>query len=305
MKKVGIGIAFLIALGAISVLVWFLQDKTVAVLQPRGFIAGHEGSLMIFAGLLAAVVVIPVFIFALFIAIRYREGGTADYKPDWNHNYKISALWGLILLTVISTLGVVSWKSTHELDPHKAITTAARPMTIQVVALQWKWLFIYPEQHIATINYVAFPELRPVTFALTSDAPMNSFWIPQLGGQMYAMQGMDTRLHLMADGPGEYAGSAAEISGAGFASMRFKVKSTTQQGFDNWVASVKASPDSLNFDNYKQLAKPSELTKPMYYASAQAGLYDMIMMQFMPRNNSSPSKNTNVNTDMSPSMSRM
>jgi cytochrome o ubiquinol oxidase subunit 2 len=150
-----------------------------------------------------------------------------------------------------------------------------------VIALDWKWLFIYPEQRIATVNYVAFPEKTPVNFQITADAPMNSFWIPQLGGQIYAMPGMSTKLHLMADRTGEFRGSSANISGEGFAGMTFTAKSDTSAGFDRWVKSIKQSPNQLSLGTYDQLAKPSQDNPPMYYSLKEHNLYDIVVMKFM------------------------
>jgi cytochrome o ubiquinol oxidase subunit 2 len=150
------------------------------------------------------------------------------------------------------------------------------------VALQWKWLFIYPEQNIATVNFVEFPNSTPVNFQLTADAPMNSFWIPELGGQMYAMPGMSTQLHLMADRPGEFNGSAAEISGKGFSGMKFIAKATSQKDFDTWVKSVKQSSNMIDLSKYNKLAEPSENNPVITYASVEKDLYNSIIMKFMP-----------------------
>ncbi len=174
------------------------------------------------------------------------------------------------------------YSSSHSLEPSKAIASNQPPLKIQVIALQWKWLFIYPEQNIATLNYVQFPANRPVAFEITADAPMNSFWIPSLGGQIYAMEGMSTRLNLMADKPGEFRGSSANISGKGFAGMNFTAKASTQVEFDLWVnQAVKRSDRRLTIMSYHKLAKPSEDNPLIYYASVEAGLYNAVIMKFM------------------------
>jgi cytochrome o ubiquinol oxidase subunit 2 len=150
-----------------------------------------------------------------------------------------------------------------------------------VVALQWRWLFIYPAQGIATINYLELPSNTPVNFQLTADAPMNSFWIPQLGGQMYAMPGMSTQLHLEASNPGQFNGSAAEINGAGFAGMKFQVVAAASSDFDNWVAAVKNGPNHLDQAEYQRLARPSEDSAVAYYSAVPFDLYNSVIIKYM------------------------
>jgi cytochrome o ubiquinol oxidase subunit 2 len=176
---------------------------------------------------------------------------------------------------------VVTWNSSHNLDPYKPLASNVKPLTIQVVALQWKWLFIYPEQGIATVNFAQIPEDVPINFEITSDAPMNSFWIPQLGGQIYAMPGMSTKLHLMAEEPGDYRGSSANISGEGYWAMRFTTRASSQEKFDDWVAEVKTSKQWLDAAEYKQLAKPSEDEPQIFYSAFDDDLYDTVVMKYM------------------------
>ena len=281
--KSNVIIALLIISDAMLFAYIYLRGHTVAVLQPRGYIALQERHVMMIAILLMIIVVIPVFILAFHVATTYHtKNSKAAYEPDWDHNTRLQvAVWGIPFL-VICALAYLTWGYAHKLDPHQAIASSEKQMTIQVVALRWKWIFIYPEQGIATENYVVFPEKTPVQFELTAyEAPMNSFWIPQLGGQIYAMSGMATQTHLIADGIGEYQGSTSEISGAGFADMRFKAHSVTQKDFDAWVASVKQSPTKLTMDKVKQLAKPSADHNTVSYSSTDDNLYTTIVMQYM------------------------
>jgi len=185
-------------------------------------------------------------------------------------------------LIIILILSVITWKSSHQLNPFKPLTSDKKPVTIQVVALQWKWLFIYPEQGIATVNFIQFPEKRPVNFEITADAPMNSFWIPQLGGQIYAMPAMRTKLHLIADEVGTYRGLSTNISGKGFAGMTFNAKASSEAEFEQWVSEVKRSGKSLEFANYKQLVEPSEYVPVSYYSLPDRNLFDQIMQQYEP-----------------------
>lgn len=259
----------------------FFRHLDIAVLAPAGVVAAKERDLMIAATLLTLIVVIPVFVLLIYIIYTYREGNTeAKYEPEWT-NRNLEFVWWGIPFAIITALGVIIWQSSHSLDPYKPLASDVKPLTVQVVALQWKWLFIYPEQNIATVNYVEFPEDRPVNFQITSDAPMNSFWIPKLGGQIYAMSGMNTALSLMADEPGVYQGSSANLSGKGFAGMKFDAKAVTAADFDAWVASVRQSPQALDRAGYLKLAAPSENVPPTDYSSTEFALYDKIIASYM------------------------
>ncbi len=282
-KKLFFIFFILLAIGFFVVLFTVTRGSTFAILEPKGLIAGKERTLLITATLLSLVVIVPVYVFMFAIAWKYRASNTkATYTPDSVTTPLMQALWWGIPSVIISILGFIMWTHVHELDPHKAIAASTPPMTIQVVSLQWKWLFIYPEQNIATLNYVVFPEKTPITFLLTSDAPMNSFWIPQLGGQMYTMPGMTNTTHLIADTRGEFRGSTAEISGSGFAGMKFVAKSASKEDFDAWVQSVKQSAQPLAFTTYTTLAEPSENVPPTSYAPVENDLYNKILMKFMP-----------------------
>lgn len=285
-NKYKLAFLLLILVTIVVLVIVFLSQQNFAVLNPKGIIALKERDVLLTASLLGLIVVIPAIILTFFIAWKYRESNTsAKYAPDWKHSKIFELTWWAIPATIILILAVITWKNTHELDQYKPIESAKKPITIQVVALQWKWLFIYPEQNIATVNFVQFPEDTPINFELTADAPMNSFWIPQLGGQMYAMAGMKTKLHLMADEPGVFAGSAAEISGQGFAEMKFSAQATSQADFESWVNLVKESTDILNLEKYDQLANPSENNQVAYYSLSEVKLYDTIVMKFMaPKN---------------------
>jgi len=182
---------------------------------------------------------------------------------------------------IILVLGIVTWRSTHELDPYKPLASRAQPLTIDVVALDWKWLFIYPAQHIATINEVAFPANTPVNFRITSDTVMNVFFIPQLGSQIYAMAGMQTQVPLIADQEGVYDGLSTNFSGAGFPDMQFKAHATSQAGFDAWVRQVRASKSALGFANYGELAKASEKAPVAYFSSVEPMLFAAVLAKYM------------------------
>jgi cytochrome o ubiquinol oxidase subunit 2 len=281
-RRLKIIVILLIALGGILLLTHLAQQGTLAVFNPKGMIATKERSLMLTATLLMLIVVIPVLVLTFGIAWKYRASNTkAKYTPYWDHHTGLEAIWWGLPCAIILILAIVTWNASHDLDPSKALASANKPITIQVIALEWKWLFIYPDQDIATVNFVEFPENTPVNFEITSDAPMNSFWIPQLGGQMYAMAGMSTHLHLIADAPGSFAGSSANLSGSGFAGMKFTAKSTTQSDFDQWIQQIKLLPGSLTMDEYNKLAQPSKDTTTLAYPSKEPNLYDKVIMKFM------------------------
>ncbi len=274
-------ISVLVIIAAIAVSVLYIRSHSIAVLDPKGMIGEKERDLIITASLLMLIVVIPVFVFALFFAWKYRAGNKARHDPDWEHNYIAEYCWWGVPLFIVVILAVITWKSSHELNPFKPLDSTTKPLTIQVVALEWKWLFIYPEQGIATINFVQFPEKTPINFEITADAPMNSFWIPQLGGQIYAMPAMRSKLHLIANEVGSYRGASANISGEGFAGMVFTANSSTDADFNQWVLSVQQSSGQLNLDTYNQLVEPSAYNPVAYYKLGQPDLFDQIMMKYM------------------------
>ncbi|HSW96374.1 MAG TPA: COX aromatic rich motif-containing protein [Candidatus Saccharimonadales bacterium] len=276
-------ILLLIAFDIVLFLWILLHGHALSVLDPKGLIALKERNLILIAVSLGFLIIVPVLIILFSIAWKYREGNTkTKYAPDAvNTRWDQSILW-VIPIIVMCILAVITWKTTHELDPYKPIVANAKPLTIQVIALRWKWLFIYPDQHIATVNYIRFPIHTPVNIELTADdAPMNSFWIPGLVGQMYAMTGMKTQLHFLSDTPGKFTGSAAEISGQGFAGMRFVAEATSEIEFNTWVQSVQQSSKPLDTKTYSQLLIPSENSLISMYAPVEKDLYNTIIMKYM------------------------
>ncbi len=280
MRKIVAGICILV--GFVVVLALLLQGHTIDVLQPAGIVADKQKHLIIIATLLAIIVVIPVYALTIGVAWKYRASNKkARYTPDWDHDKLIEGVWWGIPIILIGILSVITWQSSHELDPFRAIKSDKPTQKIQVVALQWKWLFIYPEEKIATVNFVHIPVDRPVDFEITADAPMNSFWIPQLGGQIYAMSGMTTHLHLQASKAGTYQGSSANISGEGFADMRFTTEAESEGDFQEWIEDAKTSKDVLDTTAYKTLAAPSRNNNKTTYVLADEKLFDTVIMKFM------------------------
>ncbi|MDO6840423.1 ubiquinol oxidase subunit II [Paraglaciecola chathamensis] len=268
---------------ALTASILLLSGCEGGVLDPKGQVGIDEKYLIVVATVLMLLVVIPVIGMTLYFAWRYREGREHEiYDPKWAHSTKIEVVVWLIPIVIIAILGTLTWYSTQELDPYKPLDHKHEPITIQVVSLNWKWLFIYPEQGIATVNEVVFPKDVPVEFKITSDTTMNSFFIPQLGSQIYSMAGMTTRLNLIANEAGEFDGISANYSGAGFTGMKFKaIAKDSEQDFEKWVSAVKHSPATLSDDSYAQLAKHSENNPVSYYGSVDSQMFQHIVMQFM------------------------
>jgi cytochrome o ubiquinol oxidase subunit 2 len=264
-----------------TVIGYFVTRGSVDVFSSTGPIAARERALIIFAAVLSSIVIIPVFILTGFIAYRYRETNHhAKYSPDFDHSVLFESIWWGIPIAIIGTLAVVTWRSSHSLDPRAALVSNKTPLTIQVVALQWRWLFLYPEQGVASMNYVEMPVNRPVRFEITSDAPMNSFWLPKLGGQIYAMSGMETRLNLMASQTGNYRGVSANISGDGFADMVFTARAVPPSQFDSWAQDARNSK-ALTGAYYRSLSRPSDDNKPATFNLQDTTLFHDILMSYM------------------------
>lgn len=277
-KIIGLALVLLVTLTAAG---WYGLTHGLAVLESRGTIGAQERRLMIIATLLMLIVVVPVYILTFYIAWKYRAGNkSARYQPDLDGNRKLEFTWWAVPGVIIFILSIMAWNSSHSLDPFRQLSNGGPAMEVQVVALPWKWLFIYPDKNIASVNFVELPVNRQVDFNITSDAPMNSFWIPQLGGQIYAMAGMSTHLHLMADTPGDYRGVSANISGRGFAGMTFTARAVSQANFDKWLASAAVGAKQLDQSAYDQLAQPSENNPVTYYSAVQPGLYDKLLLKY-------------------------
>lgn len=282
------GFAVLI-LGFVLLTIHYFQDKTIAVFEPRGVIASQQRDIIVATLLLSLIVVIPVFVLTFWISWKYREGNKKPkkYSPDWDGNRWLEVTWWLIPLVLIAIISVITWRTSHSLDPYKPLVSDVKPLKVQAIALDWKWLFIYPEKDIATVNHLFIPIDTPINFDITADAPMNSFWIPQLGGQVYAMAGMNTKIHLMADQSGDYRGSSANISGKGFSKMHFTTYAVPPKEFDTWINLAGSSPESLSLLAYNELAKPSTNQDLATYSGVERELYDTIMMKYMMPGNGS------------------
>ena len=248
------------------------------VFDPKGPVGKTEMDLIIFSVVLCAIVIIPVLFLLVYIVYRYRDkpGNTAPYQPEWADSKVLEIIWWGIPIIIIGVLGFYTAKTTFALT--KPPTQNVKPITVQVTNLDWKWLFTYPGQKIGTVNYAEIPTGTPVQFVLTSDAPMNSFWVPQLGGMEYTMPGMAMGLWLQADKPGTYFGSGASFTGAGFAHMQFQVVAKPEAEFNQWVDSVKKSAPALTEAGYKDLAKQG-LAQKQDFGSIPDNLFENIVLK--------------------------
>jgi cytochrome o ubiquinol oxidase subunit 2 len=254
---------------------------SMPVLDPKGPIALAERNLLLTAVVLMLIVIIPVFVMAILFAWRYRASNTqADYRPDWSYSARIDAVIWLVPALIVIALGVLLWSNTHKLDPYRKIDASVPPLEIQVVAQDWKWLFIYPEQGIAAVNELVFPAGKPLSLKITSDTVMNSFYVPALGGQIYAMAGMRTELNLKADAPGKFAGRNTQYSGAGFSDQHFQAFAASAGDFDAWVATARQARDKLDAETYRALATPRRSHPVTYYSAVESGLFDAIIAKY-------------------------
>ncbi|AXB75108.1 ubiquinol oxidase subunit II [Novosphingobium sp. P6W] len=298
------------ALGLAGMLTAALSGCNTVVLDPAGDVARQQGDLVIVSVLLMLLIVIPVMAAVVIFAWKYRASNKdAKYEPDWDHSTQLELLIWTAPLLIIICLGAVTWTSTHLLDPYRtigridhetAVAADAKPLEVEVVALDWKWLFIYPEQGIATVNELVVPTGRPLQFKITSSSVMNSFYVPAMAGQIYAMPGMETRLHAVMNETGVFKGFSANYSGAGFSSMHFAAHSVDDAGFAKWVGEVKASGKQANTGQtadaplpeapaamplggkldratYLQLEKPSEKVPVIRFSAVDPELYGAIV----------------------------
>ncbi|MBE3638530.1 ubiquinol oxidase subunit II [Mangrovicoccus sp. HB182678] len=248
------------------------------VLFPAGWVGAQQRDLLVISTLLMLVVIIPVIFMAIYFPVKYRADreDKSDYDPAFAHSNKLEAIvWGGPII-IILILGWLTWIYTHRLDPYRPLDMAGEPVEVEAVSLDWKWLFIYPQYGIASVNELAVPEGRPINFRLTSSTVMNTFSVPALGGMIYSMAGMETKLHLVADETGTFAGRSAHYSGPGFSWMTFDTISMEEGDFEGWIEKVRAEGGELSRASYLELEKPTIAEPVHYYASVADGLFDRV-----------------------------
>jgi len=276
-------ILLLLALLVLGLILAFMMNgMDVALLNPKGLVANEQSKLLVISTLIILGFGLPVIFTLYYFAWKYREGNQKSAFAPNTQNSKLflAFAWGGPLATVI-LLATLMIPATHDLAPQKSIQSTEKQLTIQVVALSWKWLFIYPEQNVASVNFAQIPVDTPVRFELTADeAPMSAFWIPHLGGMLYAMTGHINPLNLVAQTAGDYPGSSAELNGDGFAGMKFTARASSREDFDAWVATTKQSDVSLNNAEYKKLLEPSHDNKAAFYTNLNPDLYGDIISKY-------------------------
>lgn len=270
------------------VAVLFLAGCKTVVLAPSGDVAAQQRDLLVISTLLMLIIIVPVMLMTGLFAWHYREKNRdSTYHPDWDHSTKLELVIWAIPLLIIVTLGAMTWVGTHLLDPYRPLQTASAshadsvptaiaveaPLQVQVVALDWKWLFIYPEYGVASVNEMAVPVDRPIEFTLTSSTVMNAFYIPAMAGMIYAMPGMETKLHGVFNEAGDYHGLASHYSGAGFSGMNFTAHADDQAGFDEWITKLRESDDVLDRPRYLELEQPTENVPPMAFGQVDPQLF--------------------------------
>ena len=245
------------------------------VLDPQGPIGAAERTILLDSTAIMLAVIVPVIVLTLVFAWWFRAGNTnATRLPDWSYSGRIEVIvWSIPTLT-IGFLGGIAWLGSHDLDPGAAIASDVPAIRVDVVAMDWKWLFIYPDFHVASVNRLVVPAGAPISFRLTSASVMNSFFAPQLGSMIYAMSGMTTRLNLLVDRPGTTPGLSAQFSGDGFSDMRFDVVALDRQGFENWIGTTRSGGGKLDDQGYRQLARPSAALAPMTFGDVTPGLFE-------------------------------
>lgn len=268
-------------------LIALLSGCNLVVLHPSGDIAAQQRDLLLQSTGLMLIIILPVMFLTVFFAWRYRQSNrSARYEPKWDHSTQLElVIWGAPLLIIIC-LGALTWMGTHLLDPYRPLDRIAegrpvnpdvKPLEVDVVALDWKWLFIYPQYGVATLNQLAAPVDRPIDFKITATSVMNSFYIPALAGQIYAMPGMETSLHAVMNKPGVFGGISANYSGAGFSGMHFTFSSLSDADFDKWIATAKAGSGTMARADFLELERPTENEPPRSYAKVDADLFSAIV----------------------------
>ncbi len=257
-------------------------NEATGVLNPKGIITFQERQLLFDALALMLIVVIPVIIMSFAFIYRYHHKRSGkDYRPNWSHNTFLEVIWWGVPCVIVVILGIMTWHMSHKLDPYRRIDVPGKPLEVNVVALPWNWLFIYPEQNIATLNTLTIPKDRQVEFFLTSDnVPMSAFFIPQLGSQIYTMAGMRTRLHLVGTELGNFKSLNSQYNGDGFSDMHFITHVVTDEDFAKWVTKIKQSTQKLDNEQYRNLREPKIAAPMQVFAGVKPGLFTQIIQSY-------------------------
>lgn len=272
-------------LGIAAGCAFLLSSCNRGILDPIGPVASAEKQILINSTAIMLAIILPTMIATIAFAFWFRRGNSkATYRPDWEYSGAIEmVVWAIPILTIM-LLGGITWIGSHDLDPSKPLKSNVPAVRVDVVSLDWKWLFIYPDQGIATVNQLVVPAGTPVSFRLTSATVWNVFWVPQMGTMIYTMPRMATRLNLQADKQGSFNGLSGHFSGDGFPGMEFKVHSLPPAQFASWAQGARSSGQVLDGRGYAELSKPSSYVKPMIYGAVAPGLFDAIIANRAPPN---------------------
>ena len=270
------------------------------VLEPKGPVGAAESNILIISSIIMLAIIVPTIIGTLAFAWWYRASNDkAQYRPDFAYSGRVElVVWSVPFLTIIF-LGAIAWVGAHDLDPAKALTSSKKPLEVQAVSLDWKWLFIYPEQHVAAVNQLVVPAATPVHYTLISASVWDSFFVPQLGSQIYTMKGMTTQLYMMSDAEGTFHGLSTHFSGDGFSDMNFVLKAVSDDAFAAWVKQTRGGGPTLDEASYAQLAKQSIADPPSTYASIDPALFDRIVAEKVP-SGPGPTKGSEGAVDITP-----
>jgi len=251
--------------------------------RPVGPVAANDGLILIDATIIMLAIIVPTILLAFWMAWRYRASNTkADYLPNWSYSGRIEAVvWSIPILTIMFIGGVI-WIGSYQLDPFRPLDSRTPPLEVQVVSLDWKWLFIYPREGIATVNQLVVPAGTPVHFSITSASVFNTFFVPRMGSMIYAMPGMVSQLNLQADRPATFLGQSGHFSGDGFSDMQFQVRSVSPADYAAWVNGVRGAGQALDLPAYAQLARQSHNVPPLAFGAVDPRLFQAIATQIIP-----------------------
>lgn len=263
-----------------------LNGLYLPVLQPSGIVAHQQVDLLMLTAYLSIVVVVPVFILLIYFALKYKKSSNSEHEPEKKDNAKLEILWWGIPMIIILFLSVITWQTSHSLDPYRPISENDEVLEVQVVALQWKWLFLYPEEGVASVDKLVIPTGRQIHFTLSAEAPMSTFWVPALGSQIYSMNAMSSQLYLRSEVDGVYIGRSTNINGVGYSEMDFVVESVPVHNYNVWIENTKTQPD-LTDETYEKLIEPYVMEDSKYddvlysYRLENTNLYNDIIMKYM------------------------
>ncbi|WMC18841.1 MAG: ubiquinol oxidase subunit II [Enterobacteriaceae bacterium PSpicST2] len=281
-NKIKKNILLLLVFFLITLILIFFSSAPIFLIKPKGDISLLEKKLILTSILLMLIIIAPVLFLTILFFNKYKNINKNKYNPNWCNSNKIEFLIWIIPISIIFILGLITFKTTYELDPYKNIINFNKPIKIEVISLDWKWLFIYPEENIATINEIYFPKNTPIDFKITSNSVMNSFFIPKLGSQIYSMAGMKSKLHLISNESGNYEGFSSNFSGKGFSGMKFNVV-VTENNYDfyKWIKLIKNSKNSiLTYEKFNFINKQSENNSIEYFSKVKKNLFNKIISNF-------------------------